>query len=97
MEATGGYETLLVDALQEHDIDIVVANPLQVRNFARGFGILEKNDKIDAAATKCFVKSKPNATVLVKPTTEMLLIVSIEPLGFTRWKSKPSIKRLPWC
>ena len=49
MEATGGYERLLVDLLQEHDIACAVANPLQVRNFARGCGLIEKTDQIDAA------------------------------------------------
>lgn len=48
MEATGGYENTLVEILHDHDIACAVSNPLQVRNFARGLGLLEKNDKIDA-------------------------------------------------
>ena len=48
MEATGGYENLLVDALHEARIDVAVVNPLQIRNFAKGCGMLEKTDKIDA-------------------------------------------------
>ena len=48
MEATGGYENGLVDALQQAGIDCAVINPLQIRNFARGCGMLEKTDKIDA-------------------------------------------------
>ena len=48
MEATGGYENLLVQALHDNEVDCAVANPLQIRNFARGCGLLEKNDRIDA-------------------------------------------------
>ena len=48
MEATGGYESLLAGALQANKIACSVSNPLQVRNFAKGCGMIEKNDKIDA-------------------------------------------------
>lgn len=48
MEATGGYEEQLVDALLEADVDCSVVNPLRIRQFANGCGKLEKNDKIDA-------------------------------------------------
>lgn len=56
MEATGGYEQTLVDALHEADIDVAVCNPLQVRSFAKGVGIIEKNDPIDAAVIARFGK-----------------------------------------
>lgn len=48
MEATGGYEQHLVDALLEANVDCCVVNPLRIRQFANGCGKLEKNDKIDA-------------------------------------------------
>lgn len=48
-EATGGYERTLVKALQEARIPVYVANPFQVRQFAKGIGRLEKTDRIDAA------------------------------------------------
>lgn len=48
MEATGGYERELVDVLHEFKIDCTVINPLRARQFAKGCGKLEKNDKIDA-------------------------------------------------
>ena len=47
-EGTGGYEHCLVDAAHEAGIPIAVANPRQVRDFAKGHGFLEKSDKIDA-------------------------------------------------
>lgn len=53
-EATGGYEHILVDAMHEAGIDVCVANPRQVRDFAKGHGYLEKNDRIDAAIIRKF-------------------------------------------
>lgn len=48
-EATGGYEHVVVDAMHQAGIDVCVANPRQVRDFAKGHGLLEKTDAIDAA------------------------------------------------
>lgn len=53
-EATGGYEYLLVEAAHEAGIPVAVANPLQVRNFAKGHGYLEKSDRIDAFLIRRF-------------------------------------------
>lgn len=53
-EATGGYEHLLVDAMHEAGIDVCVANPRQVRDFAKGHGFLEKSDSIDAQVIRRF-------------------------------------------
>jgi len=48
VEATGGYETPLVAALQAAALPIVLVNPRWVRSFAKGFGQLAKTDQIDA-------------------------------------------------
>lgn len=48
MEATGGYERSLVTALAAAGLPFAVVNPRQVRDFARGLGLLEKTDKLDA-------------------------------------------------
>ena len=53
-EATGGYERKLVTAMHAAGIHVMVANPRQVRDFANGHGILEKNDTIDAAVIRHF-------------------------------------------
>lgn len=53
-EATGGYEDALVDAMHEAGISVCVANPRQVRDFAKGHGFLEKTDKIDARMIRKF-------------------------------------------
>lgn len=48
LEASGGYERLASDALHEAGLPVVVVNPRQVRDFARGTGQLAKTDAIDA-------------------------------------------------
>jgi transposase len=48
MEATGGYETILVNQLALHDVKAAVVNPRRVRDFAKGIGIDAKTDPIDA-------------------------------------------------
>jgi len=48
LEATGGYELLLVAALMEAKVPVAVTNPRQVRNFARATGKLAKTDRLDA-------------------------------------------------
>lgn len=54
MEATGGYESLLVDRLFSHKIELAVVNPRQVRDFAKGIGLDAKTDPIDAQVISKF-------------------------------------------
>ena len=53
-EASGGYEHVLVDALHESGIAVCIANPRQVRDFAKGHGYLEKSDTLDALIIRRF-------------------------------------------
>ncbi len=53
-EATGGYEHVVVDAMHQAGIAVCVANPRQVRDFAKGHGFLEKSDSIDALIIRRF-------------------------------------------
>lgn len=48
VEATGGYEVLLVVAFHEAKLPLVVINPRQARDYAHALGILAKTDRIDA-------------------------------------------------
>jgi transposase len=48
LEATGGYERLVVAALVAAGLPVVVVNPRQVRDFAKALGRLAKTDAIDA-------------------------------------------------
>lgn len=54
LEATGGYERNLVDALAMAKIDCSVLNPLQARLFTRSCGKLDKTDRVDAQALALF-------------------------------------------
>jgi transposase len=49
LEATGGYERSLKRALHRRGLLVNVANPRQVRDFARAQGELAKTDALDAA------------------------------------------------
>lgn len=55
-EATGGFERVVVAALAAVQVPIVVANPRQVRDFARATGQLAKTDRIDAAILALFAE-----------------------------------------
>lgn len=54
LEATGKLETLAVVQLQAAGIPVVVANPRQIRNFAKAIGRLDKTDRIDAGVLALF-------------------------------------------
>ncbi len=64
LEATGGYERAAVAALATAGLPLVVANPRQVRDFARATGQLAKTDQIDADTLALFaerVRPEPRA------------------------------------
>lgn len=48
LEATGGYEVPVVQALADAGLAVVRLNPRQVRSFARTIGQLAKTDRLDA-------------------------------------------------
>ena len=48
VEATGGYQRRVVDALFHAGLSVAVVNPSRVRQFARACGLLAKTDKLDA-------------------------------------------------
>lgn len=56
LEATGGYEQSVAAALASAGVAVVVANPRQVRDFARATGQLAKTDAIDAAVLALFAE-----------------------------------------
>jgi transposase len=56
LEATGGYEVPVVSALAAAGVPVVVANPRQVRNFARATGQLAKTDRLDARILALFAE-----------------------------------------
>lgn len=48
LEATGGLERPLLQALQAARLPVVLVNPRQVRDFAKAIGLLAKTDRLDA-------------------------------------------------
>jgi transposase len=63
LEASGGYEIEVVDALEAQGFEVVRLNPLRVRRFAEAKGRLAKNDRADARtiaqATAVLVEEAP--------------------------------------
>jgi transposase len=54
VEATGGYQRAVVDALFYAGLAVAVVNPARVRQFARACGLLAKTDKLDAELLAVF-------------------------------------------
>lgn len=48
LEATGGYETMLLEELERRAVRYHRANPARARNFARAIGVIGKTDRVDA-------------------------------------------------
>ena len=68
MEATGGYERPVAQALWAVGIAVAIVNPMRVRQFAKSQGILAKTDKIDAGVIAHFGSvTQPGANL---PQTE---------------------------
>jgi transposase len=73
VEATGGYETAAVLALQQAAIPVAVVNPRQVRDFARAQGRLAKTDAIDARVLARFgALLRPVPLPAIDPSQEAL-------------------------
>lgn len=73
VEATGGYERALVQALHQAQIPVAVVNPRQVRDFARASGQLAKTDRIDARTLARFGQAMhPAPTPPDSPTTRRI-------------------------
>ena len=56
LEATGGYELAAAAALAAAGLPVVVANPRQVRDFAKATGQLAKTDRVDAGVLALFAE-----------------------------------------
>jgi transposase len=66
LEATGGYEALVVAKLAAAQLPVVVVNPRQVRDFAKSLGRLAKTDVIDARVLALFGERVRPAVRLLK-------------------------------
>ena len=73
LEATGGYHRAVVKALQTAGFAVHVANPRQVRDFARSLNRLCKTDKVDALVLAEYGQSR-ELRCTVRPTDGQLAI-----------------------
>jgi transposase len=72
-ETTGGYERAVVSALAAAEQPIVVANPRQVRDFARATGQLAKTDRIAAGILALFAERvRPVVRPISSATAQLL-------------------------
>lgn len=73
LEATGGFETVVVAALAAQGLPVVVVNPAQVRSFAKALGQRAKTDPIDADVIAHFAEAtRPEVRLLPDEATQLL-------------------------
>lgn len=73
VEATGGFEKVVVAALAAAGLPVVVINPAQVRAFAQALGQRAKTDPIDADVIARFVEAvKPEVRPLADDAAQLL-------------------------
>jgi hypothetical protein len=63
VEASGGLQRRLVADLLDEGFAVAVVNPRQVRDFAKGHGLLAKTDRLDAAVLARFARDVQPRTV----------------------------------
>lgn len=73
VEATGGFQTMVVANLAAAALPVTVVNPRQVRDFAKATGHLAKTDAIDALVLAHFGEAvRPEVRVLKDEQTQQL-------------------------
>lgn len=73
LESTGQYERRLFEALADAGVSVVRVNPVRVRRFAEGMGVLAKNDALDARILALFGEKVEPAERPVKTPRERIL------------------------
>jgi transposase len=76
VEATGGFETVVVASLGAAGLPVIVVNPAQVRAFATALGKRAKTDPIDAAVIARFVAAT-NPQVRPLPDAETMMLADL--------------------
>jgi transposase len=74
VEASGGLQRRLVADLLDQDFAVAVVNPRQVRDFAKGHGLLAKTDRLDAAILARFARDVQPRTVGKTPENQAELM-----------------------
>jgi transposase len=100
LEATGGYERKLLDALHAASVPCVRINPGRVRDFARSEGVKAKTDRIDASMILRFAQEKKLQPVAA-PTEEQKQLAALmdrrSQLGSMLTEEKNRLQNSPLC
>jgi transposase len=76
LEATGQLEALVVAALHQAEIAVAVANPRQIRDFAKATGKLAKTDTLDAHTIAHFAAVlKPQPELVPDDITQQIALL----------------------
>lgn len=67
IEASGGYERGVIDALLKAGLPVRSVNAWKLRQFAKAAGLLAKNDRLDARAIAWFVATLPSREIRYDP------------------------------
>lgn len=101
VEATGGFEKVVVAGLAGRGLPVVVVNPAQVRSYAKALGRHAKTDPIDAEVIARFLEAvRPEIRPLPDAETEQLaLLVArrrqiVSMIGAERHRRKRAAGRL---
>jgi transposase len=106
IEATGGFERTALGELLDASLPVALANPKQVRHFAKGIGVIAKTDAIDArvlaqyaklAAPRLFEKRSKNQEELNALVTCRRQLTHVRTEQTNRRKStssKPALKAI---
>jgi transposase len=88
VEATGGYQRLVVAELIAAGHRTAVVNPRQVRDFARGLGLLAKTDRLDAEAIARFgQQARPRETQPESPLRQRLQELVVRRRQLVEWRT----------
>jgi transposase len=67
VEASGGYERVVIEMLEAEGLCVQLLNPMRVRRFAQAMGILAKTDPIDARLIARYSQHFPQAGLTRSP------------------------------
>lgn len=98
-EASGAYTKLLYKTLSDAGIRTCCANPLFVRRFAQGFGLLAKTDKIDAKVLALYgEKVNPEPTSFMNDVQlELTELMYVRESAMKDYRAAKNRLEMPFC
>ena len=98
-EASGAYTKLLYKTLSEAGIRTCCANPLFIRRFAQGFGVLAKTDEIDAKTLALYgEKVNPEPTSFMNDVQlEFTELMYVRESAMKDYRAAKNRLEMPFC